>query len=104
QRMTAEVKLTGLSIFALAAALVLFTMLNGSTSGRLYPSAPAQPIDFFHRVHAGDKGISCNFCHRTVSTAAFAGMPSTETCMRCHRVVIPHHWEIQRLHKIWDQH
>ena len=82
--------------------LILLTGMFGQANGMAQVTAPRQPIDFFHRVHAGDKGINCEFCHRTVRTAAFAGMPSTETCMRCHRVVIPRHWEIQRLHSYWE--
>ena len=30
-------------------------------------------------------------------------MPSTELCMRCHRVVIPHHPQIQKLHGYWER-
>ncbi|HET6384758.1 MAG TPA: cytochrome c3 family protein [Armatimonadota bacterium] len=99
--MTAEARVTAGTILVLLIGLTMLTIFYGSTSGIIVYNAPAQPIDFFHRVHAGDKGISCYFCHRTAATAAFAGMPSTETCMRCHRVVIPHHYEIQRLHRYW---
>ncbi len=43
-----------------------------------------QPVLFSHRHHAGDLGISCLYCHTSVENSAFAGMPSTETCMTCH--------------------
>jgi Cytochrome c7 and related cytochrome c len=46
--------------------------------------APPQPILFSHRHHAGELRIDCRNCHATVETSAFAGMPSTETCLTCH--------------------
>jgi hypothetical protein len=47
-----------------------------------FPSA--QPVQFSHKHHVADDGIDCRYCHTTVETGAFAGMPSTETCMTCH--------------------
>jgi hypothetical protein len=43
-----------------------------------------QPIPFSHKHHVGDVGLDCRYCHSTVETAAFAGMPATETCLTCH--------------------
>jgi hypothetical protein len=43
-----------------------------------------QPIAFSHKHHVGDDGIACEYCHTTVATSSFAGMPSSETCMNCH--------------------
>lgn len=44
----------------------------------------SQPVLFSHRHHAGELQIDCRYCHATVETAAFAGMPSTHTCLTCH--------------------
>jgi hypothetical protein len=49
--------------------------------------APSQPVLFSHRHHAGDLRIDCRFCHATVESAAFAGMPTTQTCLNCHSQV-----------------
>jgi Cytochrome c7 and related cytochrome c len=46
--------------------------------------APAQPVPFSHRHHAGQLGIDCRYCHDSVETAASAGYPPTHTCMTCH--------------------
>jgi hypothetical protein len=46
--------------------------------------APPQPIPFSHAHHVGDDGIDCRYCHATVETSAFAGMPSSQVCMTCH--------------------
>jgi len=43
-----------------------------------------QPIQFSHRHHAGDDGIDCRYCHTSVETSPFAGIPPTKTCMNCH--------------------
>ena len=43
-----------------------------------------QPVPFSHKHHVGDDGIDCRYCHTSVEKSAFAGLPSTETCMTCH--------------------
>lgn len=43
-----------------------------------------QPVMFDHRHHLRDDGIDCRYCHSTVETSTFAGMPPTERCMGCH--------------------
>ncbi len=43
-----------------------------------------QPVPFSHKHHVGDDGIDCRYCHATVESSKFAGMPSTDTCMTCH--------------------
>ena len=46
--------------------------------------APGQPVLFSHRHHAGELRLDCRNCHSTVESSAFAGMPSTHTCLACH--------------------
>ena len=43
-----------------------------------------QPIQFSHLHHVGDDGIDCRYCHTSVETSPFAGIPPTKTCMNCH--------------------
>lgn len=43
-----------------------------------------QPVPFSHKHHVGDVGIDCRYCHTSVETSSFAGIPPTETCMSCH--------------------
>ena len=43
-----------------------------------------QPVQFSHLHHVKDDGIDCRYCHTSVETSPFAGIPPTKTCMNCH--------------------
>ena len=46
---------------------------------------PVQPVPYSHRVHAGELGMDCRYCHTTVEQVAHAALPPTQTCMNCHK-------------------
>ncbi len=46
--------------------------------------AKMQPVPFSHQHHVAGLGIDCRFCHTSVETSGFAGIPPTKTCMNCH--------------------
>lgn len=46
-----------------------------------------QPVQFSHKHHVQDYGFDCRYCHTSVETSSFAGIPPTETCMNCHAQV-----------------
>ncbi len=48
---------------------------------------PKQPMEYSHKVHAGDLKLDCRFCHTTVEHSAFASIPPTQTCMNCHTII-----------------
>jgi menaquinone reductase, multiheme cytochrome c subunit len=48
---------------------------------------PVQPVPYSHKLHAGQLGLDCYYCHSTVYKSAFAAVPSTQTCMNCHTKV-----------------
>mgnify|MGYP001199084546 FL=1 len=48
---------------------------------------PEQPIAFSHKVHSGDNGIDCNYCHHTARDSKHAGIPSLNVCMNCHTYI-----------------
>jgi hypothetical protein len=45
---------------------------------------PIQPIPFSHKLHAGELGMDCRYCHNTVEKSSWAAIPPTATCMNCH--------------------
>lgn len=47
--------------------------------------APIQPIHYSHRIHAGNNGINCNYCHSAARVGKTAGIPSLNVCMNCHK-------------------
>ena len=47
--------------------------------------APIQPIHYSHKIHAGDNGIDCKYCHSSARTSKHSGIPSLNVCMNCHK-------------------
>src|SRR5262245_1875511 len=43
-----------------------------------------QPVPFSHQHHVAGLGLDCRYCHTSVETSGFAGIPPTKTCMNCH--------------------
>ncbi len=48
---------------------------------------PVQPIHFSHKIHAGDNGIDCKYCHSSARVSKNAGIPSLNVCMNCHKTI-----------------
>lgn len=48
---------------------------------------PVQPVAYSHKLHAGDLGINCLYCHATVDRSPVAVVPPTQVCMNCHRLI-----------------
>jgi len=51
------------------------------------PGAPRQPIFFSHLIHAGSFKIDCQYCHADARRSEYAGLPSVERCLGCHKVI-----------------
>ena len=70
---------------------------------------PVQPVPYSHKLHAGEMGIDCRYCHNTVEYAAVAAIPPTQTCMNCHDGLVvttnpggPYEGRIANLKKSWE--
>ena len=61
--------------------------------------APEQPVEYSHRLHAGQLGLDCQYCHTNVKDAAHSNVPATQTCMNCHKWVRP---ESPKLEKVQE--
>jgi hypothetical protein len=49
---------------------------------------PVQPVPFSHKIHAGELGMDCRYCHSGVDKSWVANIPSASTCMNCHSTVL----------------
>ena len=48
---------------------------------------PVQPIHYSHRIHAGDNGIDCKYCHSSARVSKHSGIPALNVCMNCHKSI-----------------
>ena len=46
---------------------------------------PSQPIPFSHKIHAGQLGLDCRYCHSFVEEGGHSNVPSSSTCWNCHQ-------------------
>jgi len=84
---------TKLKIAGLVAALGFIGLVGGwwlwqfsdEDTGR--DMVVEQPVPFSHAHHVGGLGIDCRYCHQTVETSSFAGLPATDVCMNCHQQI-----------------
>src|SRR5437588_9899306 len=63
---------------------VLIAFRVGAGADAAQGDAITQPVPFSHEHHVRDDGIDCRYCHTSVETSSFAGIPSTQICMNCH--------------------
>ena len=45
---------------------------------------PPQPVPYSHRLHAGIKGLDCQYCHFNAERGKHAGIPPATVCLGCH--------------------
>jgi len=84
---------------AVVAGLVVMYMLPLDLRDR----SPVQPLAFSHKVHAGDNGIHCLFCHRYAPKSPLAGIPAVADCRACHQFISPNAPEIRKLTAFLDK-
>src|SRR5437763_9754818 len=83
KRFTLLLRAGALAVVA-AASLVIAVYRVNARADAPEQDAVEQPIPFSHQHHARDDGIDCRYCHTSVETSAFAGIPPLSTCMTCH--------------------
>ncbi len=59
---------------------------------------PVQPIHFSHKIHAGDNGIDCKYCHSSARVSKTSGIPSLNVCMNCHKSIYEYNGETTAEH------
>jgi hypothetical protein len=69
--------------FAAGAVFLGYLLIRSPYQTQVQVIRP-QPVPFSHEHHVRGLGIDCRYCHTSVETSAFAGLPPTYTCMSCH--------------------
>ncbi|MBI5647680.1 MAG: cytochrome c3 family protein [Ignavibacteriae bacterium] len=64
--------------------------------------APVQPVPYSHKLHVGQLGLDCRYCHTGVEKAAVAMVPPTQTCMNCHQIVLPTSPKLALVKQSWE--
>ncbi|MCF8256087.1 MAG: c-type cytochrome [Flavobacteriales bacterium] len=78
---------TAFSVLVVVLILLRMGIQGLMTIGVYQGYAPTQPINFSHKIHAGQNGINCVYCHSSAEKGKTAGIPSLNVCMNCHSYV-----------------
>jgi len=77
---------------------IIFALISeGRQIGFNIGYEPQQPINFSHKIHAGENKIKCLYCHYAAEKGRHAGIPSTEVCLNCHTKIKTDSTEIQKV-------
>jgi hypothetical protein len=83
---------------------VIGIVIGAWISNNVFSDAtPVQPIEFSHRIHAGENQMPCMYCHLYARRSRVAGVPSVHKCINCHKVIATGRPEINKLFKYWDE-
>jgi hypothetical protein len=86
----------GAAAVVLLAVLMFFAVSSWSRQPAVArPSV--QPIAFTHTVHVQTYKIDCQYCHADARRSEYAGLPSVERCMGCHKIAGADLPEIKKL-------
>jgi Cytochrome c7 and related cytochrome c/Class III cytochrome C family len=64
---------------------------------------PKQPVAYSHKLHAGDLGMDCRYCHAGVEQSYWAPVPATQVCMNCHAQVKTDSPALEPVRKSWAE-
>ncbi len=64
---------------------------------------PIQPVQYSHKLHAGDMGMDCRYCHFQVEYSRHANVPPTKVCMNCHTLVAVDKPNLMLVQESWGE-
>ena len=64
--------------------------------------APEQPVPYSHKLHAGQLGMDCQYCHTNVAKSMYANVPATQTCMNCHNQIKTGSEKLAKVRDSWE--
>ncbi|MGA7613613.1 MAG: cytochrome c3 family protein [Thermoanaerobaculia bacterium] len=74
-------------VFLVAFGFWVLAAINQSPFATRQDVFTEQPVPFSHQHHVTGLGIDCRYCHTSVETSSFAGIPPISTCMNCHKQI-----------------
>ena len=81
------VKVLGLVAVAGGGYVTMLVAYGASPKTLAVGYAPEQPVPYSHKLHVGELGLDCRYCHTSVEETAKANIPPTSTCMNCHSMI-----------------
>jgi len=90
-----------LVVFLLICSVIGFFWYFGSPKYTDVGYQPVQPVPYSHKLHAGDLGLDCRYCHIGVEVSAFATIPPTQTCMNCHTLIKTDSEKLKPVQESW---
>ena len=91
-----------LTLFVIAVSFAI-TFYASRTERDGVGYAPGQPINYSHKLHAGQMKIDCQYCHTGVTKGRHALVPSANICMNCHSIARKDKPEIIKLTKYYEE-
>ena len=78
-------------------AILMFFAVSAWSRQPAIAKPSAQPIEFPHNTHVQTYKIDCQYCHADARRSEYAGLPSVERCMGCHKITAADKPEIKKL-------
>ncbi len=95
--------LVGALAAAVGGGVATFVVAYYFSPSNLYVGyAPEQPVPYSHRLHAGQLGMDCRYCHANVEVSQEAMVPPTQTCMGCHSLVRTESARLAPIRESWE--
>ncbi len=92
-----------IAVLGALVSVVFFFWYFGSPKYTDVGYQPEQPVPYSHKLHVGDLGLDCRYCHVNVERAAVASVPPTQTCMNCHSKIGTESRKLQPVRTSWAE-
>ena len=90
------------AVIVIVISVVGFFWYYGSPKYTDVGYRPMQPVTYSHKLHAGDLGLDCRYCHSNVERSPIANVPPTQTCMNCHKLILPQSEKLLPVRESWS--
>ena len=78
-------------------AVLIFLAVSSWSRQPVAARSSVQPIAFPHNIHVQTYKMDCQYCHADARRSEYAGLPSVERCLGCHKITAADRPEIQKL-------